>query len=151
MQVPEMLGWSALWSLCATEESSFLCISRRLVLLLDCRKYNIIQRSHDYIVWRQVCQCASKPLYIRLYSLQLYSQLCFHKAEWNLQFFRFRSRRLQTTVFAFDALIYQNYESETKVKSAPLDYVFNQLDLILSNWDSVLNASLQFLSFFVSL
>lgn len=78
------------------------------------------------------------------------SKYLFRKVDWNLQFFRFRSRRLQHTVFAFDALIYQNYESETKLKSSPLDYVLSQLDVVLTNWDSVLNASSQFLSSFVS-
>lgn len=82
--------------------------------------------------------------------LSLASKYNFRKADWNLQFFRFRARRLQTTVFAFDALVYQNYESEIKLKSSPLDYVLSQLDVILTNWDSVLNASLQFLSSFVS-
>lgn len=78
------------------------------------------------------------------------SKYHFRKADWNLQFFRFRSRRLQATDFAFDALIYQNYESEMKLKSSPLDYVLSQLDVVLTNWDSVLNASSQFLSSFVS-
>lgn len=82
--------------------------------------------------------------------LQYASQYNFHRADWNLQFFRFRSRRNQTTVFAYDALVYQNYESETKLKSAPLDYVLTQLDEIFTNSDSVLNASSQFLSSFVS-
>jgi len=53
-------------------------------------------------------------------------------------------------VFAYDALVYQNYESETKLKSTPLDYVLAQLDDISTNWDSVLNASSQFLFSFVS-
>lgn len=79
----------------------------------------------------------------------LSSQVRFTKADWNLQFFRFRSRRLQTTEFAFDALVYQNYEGETKLRSSPLDYVLAQLEVILNNWDSLLDASLKFLSSFV--
>lgn len=80
----------------------------------------------------------------------LSSQVRFVKADWNLQFFRFRSRRLQTTEFAFDALVYQNYEGETKLRSSPLDYVLAQLEVVLNNWDSLLDASLKFLSSFVS-
>ncbi|KAL9614083.1 MAG: hypothetical protein Q9167_001437 [Letrouitia subvulpina] len=76
------------------------------------------------------------------------SQYNFRRADWTLQFFRFRSRRLQTTVFAYDALVYQNYESDIKLRSDPLDYVFAQLDSVLSNWESVLNASSQFLNSF---
>lgn len=53
-------------------------------------------------------------------------------------------------MFAYDALIYQNYELDTKAKGTPLDYVFTQLDLVLSGWDSVLAASSQFLASFVS-
>ena len=79
----------------------------------------------------------------------LSSQVRFTKADWNLQFFRFRSRRLQTTEFAFDALVYQNYEGETKLKSSPLDYVLAQLEVVLNNWDTLLDASLKFLSSFV--
>ena len=79
------------------------------------------------------------------------SQIRFTKADWNLQFFRFRSRRLQTTEFAFDALVYQNYEGETKLKSSPLDYVLAQLEVVLNSWDSLLDASLKFLSSFVRL
>ena len=66
-----------------------------------------------------------------------------------MQFFRFRSRKLSTSVFATDALMYQNYDADVKLRSAPLDYVFNQLEVVLSNWESVLNASAQFLSSFV--
>ncbi len=66
-------------------------------------------------------------------------------------FFRFRSRRLQTTEFAFDALVYQNYEGETKLKSSPLDCVLAQLEVVSNNWDSLLDASSQFLSSFVRL
>ncbi|KAL9047008.1 MAG: hypothetical protein Q9214_000305 [Letrouitia sp. 1 TL-2023] len=76
------------------------------------------------------------------------SQYNFRRADWTLQFFRFRSRRLQTTVFAYDALVYQNFESEIKLRSDPLDYVFAQLDSVLSNWESALNASSQFLNSF---
>ena len=68
-----------------------------------------------------------------------------------MRFFRFRSQRLQSTVFAFDALIYQKYESEVKLRSSPLDYVFSQLEGILTYWDSVLDASSLFLSSFVSI
>lgn len=82
--------------------------------------------------------------------LQYDSQYNFHRADWNLQLFRVRSRRNQTTVFAYDALVYQNYESETKLKSSPLDYILTQLDDIFTNWDSILNVSSQFLSSFVS-
>ena len=81
----------------------------------------------------------------------LSSEIRFIKADWNLQFFRFRSRRLQTTEFALDALVYQNYDGETKLKSSPLDYVLAQLEVVLNNWDSLLNASSQFLSSFVRL
>ena len=81
----------------------------------------------------------------------LSSQVRFIRADWNLQFFRFRSRRLQTTEFAFDALVYQNYEGETKLRSSPLDYVLAQLEVVLNNWNSLLDASSQFLSSFVRL
>jgi hypothetical protein len=53
-------------------------------------------------------------------------------------------------MFAYDALIYQNYELEAKAKGTPLDYIFTQLDVIQDGWDSVLAASSQFLSSFVS-
>ena len=52
--------------------------------------------------------------------------------------------------FAFNALVYQNYESKTKLKSSPLDYVMSQLNVILTNWDLLLDASLLFLSSFMS-
>lgn len=71
-------------------------------------------------------------------------------ADWNLQFFRFRSRRVETIDFAYDALIYQNYENPAKLRSSPLDYLLSQLEFILSNWDGLLMASSIFLESFVS-
>ena len=72
----------------------------------------------------------------------------FHRSDWNFQLFRFRSRRVETTEYAFDALVYQDYDSPTKLRSSPLDYVFAQLDLMLTHWDVLLNASVEFLSSF---
>jgi hypothetical protein len=71
-------------------------------------------------------------------------------ADWNLQVFRFRSRRVETTQFAYDALIYQNYENSTRLRSAPLDYLLSQLEVILTNWNALLTASSRFLESFVS-
>lgn len=53
-------------------------------------------------------------------------------------------------MFAYDALIFQNYDLEVRARGTPLDYIFNQLDLLLTGWDSVLAASSQFLDSFVS-
>ncbi|KAK7185141.1 hypothetical protein DPSP01_000745 [Paraphaeosphaeria sporulosa] len=69
-------------------------------------------------------------------------------ADWNLQIFRFRSRRVETIEFAYDALIYQNYENSTKLRSAPLDYLLSQLEVILENWDALLVSSSRFLDSF---
>jgi hypothetical protein len=77
------------------------------------------------------------------------SQYNFRRSDWNIQLFRFRSRRVQTTEYAFDALIYQDYDSAMRLRSSPLDYILSQLDLILANWDMVINASLEFLASFV--
>jgi hypothetical protein len=71
-------------------------------------------------------------------------------ADWNLQIFRFRSRRVETTEFAYDALMYQNYESSTRLRSAPLDYLLSQLEVVLTNWDALLTSSSRFLDSFVS-
>lgn len=71
-------------------------------------------------------------------------------ADWNLQIFRFRSRRVETIEFAYDALIYQNYENSTKLRSAPLDYLLSQLEVILKSWDALLVSSSRFLDSFVS-
>ena len=71
-------------------------------------------------------------------------------ADWNLQVFRFRSHRIETTDFAYDALIYQNYESATRLRSSPLDYLLSQVDIILNNWDNIINASSEFIQSFVS-
>lgn len=71
-------------------------------------------------------------------------------ADWNLQVFRFRSRRVETTEFAYDALMYQNYENPSRLRSSPLDYVLSQLEFILANWDALLTASSRFLDSFVS-
>lgn len=76
-------------------------------------------------------------------------QANFVKADWNLQIFRSRSRRLQNAVFANDALIYQNYTGHVRLRSSPIDYVLSQLEVILTNWESLLNASSQFLDTFV--
>ncbi|QLI67461.1 uncharacterized protein G6M90_00g052210, partial [Metarhizium brunneum] len=76
------------------------------------------------------------------------SRYDFYSADWNMQIFRFRSRRSETTIYAYDALIYQNYESEVKVKGTPLGYVFSQLDNVIGGWDSVLSASSRFLASF---
>ena len=74
----------------------------------------------------------------------------FLKATWNLQVFRFRSRRLETTEFAYDALMYQNYESLTRLRSSPLDYLLSQLEFILTNWNALITVSSRFLDSFVS-
>jgi hypothetical protein len=74
----------------------------------------------------------------------------FLMADWNLQIFRFRSRRVETTEFAYDALMYQNYESSTRLRSAPLDYLLSQLEVVLTNWDALLTSSSRFLDSFVS-
>ncbi|CAI6303043.1 unnamed protein product [Periconia digitata] len=72
----------------------------------------------------------------------------FLMADWNMLLFRFRSRRVETTEYAYDALIYQNYENSTKLRSAPLDYLLNQLDFILTNWNNLLTVSTRFLESF---
>ncbi len=81
--------------------------------------------------------------------LTMSSQYNFRMSDWNMQLFRFRSRRVQTTEFACDARIYRDYGSAMRLRSSPLDYIFSQLDLILTHWDMVINASLEFLASFV--
>jgi hypothetical protein len=70
-------------------------------------------------------------------------------ADWNLQIFRFRSRRVETTEFAYDALMYQNYQNSARLRSAPLDYLLSQLEVILMNWNALMTASSRFLDSFV--
>jgi hypothetical protein len=84
---------------------------------------------------------------MRLPSLR---QASFLKADWNLQIFRFRSRRVETTEFAYDALMFQNYQNTARLRSAPLDYLLSQLEVVLENWNALLTASSHFLESFVS-
>ena len=80
----------------------------------------------------------------------MHSKYVFQQAEWNLQVFRFRSHRVETTEFAQDAVIYQDYVSAIRLRASPLDYLLAQLDIILTEWDTVIKASLEFLASFVS-
>lgn len=82
--------------------------------------------------------------------LLLLSRVDFYHANWNLQLFRFRCRTLETTLFAYDALVYQNYDVEVKARASPLDYIFQQLEYMLENWEAILLTSSNFLSSFVS-
>ena len=73
----------------------------------------------------------------------------FYYTDWNLHVFHRRSQRNQTVQYAHDALVYQNYDGPLKLRSSPIDYVMAQLDAILGNWETLLNASAEFLASFV--
>lgn len=77
------------------------------------------------------------------------SQSDFYHADWNIQLVRSRSRFLETTLYAYDALVYQNYDIEVKARASPLDYVFQQLEYMLENWEALLLTSSNFLTSFV--
>ncbi|KAL8789822.1 MAG: hypothetical protein Q9195_006657 [Heterodermia aff. obscurata] len=132
-----------------------ICRCQRCTEDRPCGHYVLQHHFHFYLLQNSSQSAISTPPQVAVDSSSVVissrsSQYKFFMADWNLQVFRFRSHRIETTEFAYDALIYQNYENVTRLRSSPLDYLLSQVDIILNNWDTIINASSEFLLSFVS-
>lgn len=58
--------------------------------------------------------------------------LGFRTVSWNLQVFRFRSRRLEHIEYAHDALLWHSGACNTQLCSVPVSYILHQLREIRS-------------------